>query len=201
MWVVAIVLVLAVLILLVGCVPLEVSFRMQASGRPAFAVRVIWGFGLMSKELAITKKPPEKKGRAAAKPKPKMQAARTHIRRQILRGKGILRQLRRLVIDILCCLRLKELNAAIRIGLDDPADTGMLFALLGPAVVCVRSLGDHQITIMPAFEDEAVFEGYAHGIIRVQPIQLIPPFVRFVFSSPTVNVLKVLISNLWQRQK
>ena len=192
---------LAVLILLVFCIPLEMTFRMKAAGRPEFGVRVLWGFGLVRKEFTTKKKPPEKKSRADAKPKSGKQEVRTDTMLQILRSKGILSQLRSLVINTLRCLKLKELNADIRIGLDDPADTGLLFALIGPAVVFVRSIRHHQIRVMPSFEDEAVLEGHAHASVSVQPIQLIPPFVRFVFSSPTFNVLKVLSLNLWKRQK
>jgi Protein of unknown function (DUF2953) len=192
---------LAVLILLVFCIPLEVTFRIQMAGRPEVEVRVLWGFGLVRKELATKKKPPEKQSRANAKPKPRKREGRTDTMLQILRSKGMLSQLQRMVIDTLRCLRLKELNADIRIGLDDPADTGLLFALIGPAAVFVRSIWHHQIRFMPSFEDEATLEGHAHGTVTVQPIRLIPPFVRFVFSSPTFNVLKVLILNLWKRQK
>lgn len=64
MWVVASVMGLAILILLVFCIPLEFTFRMQVAGRPEFGVRVLWGFGLVRKALATKKKPPEKKSRA-----------------------------------------------------------------------------------------------------------------------------------------
>ena len=201
MWVVAIVMGLAVLILLVFCIPLEFTFRMQVAGRTEFGVRVLWGFGLVRKALATKKKPPEKKSRANAKPRPRKREGRTDTMLQVLRSKGMLSQLQILVIDTLRCLRLKELNADIRIGLDDPADTGLLFALIGPAAVFVRSIWHHQIRVVPSFEDEAILEGHVHGTVSVQPIQLIPPFLRFVFSSPTFNVLKVLTLNLWKRQK
>jgi hypothetical protein len=45
----------AVLILLVFCIPLEMTFRMTAAGRPEFRVSVLWGFGLVRKELATKK--------------------------------------------------------------------------------------------------------------------------------------------------
>lgn len=201
MWIVAIVIGLCVLILLVFCVPLEMTFRIQAAGRPAFGARVVWGFGLVSKELATKKKPPGKQSRANAKPTSKKRSLRTNTGFQLLMSKGMLGQLRRLVIGLLRCLKLEALNVDMKIGLDDPADTGRLFALIGPAALFARSIWHHQISVRPSFEDETVLEGYAYGTVRVQPIQLIPPFVRFVFSSPTFNVLKVLILNLWKRQK
>lgn len=201
MWIVAIVMGLAGLILLVFCIPIELTFRMQAAGRTEFGARVVWGFGLVKKELATTRKPPEKKSRADAKPKPQKQGGRADTLVQILRGKGLLSQVRSLVIDMLRCLRVKEFNADIRIGLDDPADTGQLFALIGPAALFVRSIWQHPIRVVPSFEAEAVLEGYAYGTVCVQPIQLIPPFLRFVFSSSTFNILKVMILNLWNRQK
>lgn len=200
MWIIAIAVGLAVVILLLFCVPLEVTFRIESDGRPEFGARVLWCFGLMRRELATKRKSQKKERRAAARPKPKKWQGRTDTMLQILRSQGILSQLRQLMIDTLRCLRLKELNVDIRIGLADPADTGQLFALIGPAVIFVRSIWYHQIWVTPSFEDEAVLEGYAHGTVCVQPIQLIPPFVRFVFSAPTFNVLKILVSNQWKRQ-
>jgi hypothetical protein len=199
LWISAIVIGLAVAILLVFCTPLEVTFHMESDGRTEFGVRVLWCFGLMRRELATKRKRPQKEPRADARPKLKKWQVRTDTMLQIFKSKGMLSQLRSLMIDTLHCLRLKELNADIKIGLDDPADTGQLFALIGPVALFVRSIWHHQIRLMPSFEDEAVLEGYAYGTVCVQPIQLIPPFVRFVFSWPTFNVLKVLILNRWKR--
>ena len=175
------------------------TFRLTATGRAEFGVRMLWGFRLVRKEFAPNKKPPEKTNRAEAKPKPKKRAVKADRTLQLLRSNGILNPLRILIIDTLRCLKLKELDADLKIGLDDPADTGLLFALIGPAAVFVRSIWHHQIWIVPSFEDEAVLEGYAHGTVSVQPIHLIPPFVRFVFSSPILHALKVWILTLWRR--
>ena len=131
---------LAVVIILLFCIPLEVTFRIESDGRPEFGARVLWCFGLMRRELATKRKPPAKERRAAARPKPKKWQGRTDTMLQLLRSKGILGQLRRLMIDTLRCLRLKELNVDIKIGLDDPADTGQLFALIGPTDSTVRSV-------------------------------------------------------------
>ncbi|MFQ5787179.1 MAG: hypothetical protein ACE5H1_04290, partial [Thermodesulfobacteriota bacterium] len=55
----------------------------------------------------------------------------------------------------------------------------------------------HPIKVMPSFEDETVIKGYFHGTLRLRPIQLIPPFARFVFSLPTIKALKVLALTKW----
>jgi hypothetical protein len=201
LWVIAIVMGVTILILLVCCIPLEVTFYVQAAGRPEFRVRVLWSFGLVQTERATHKTPQDTRSRVDAAPKAQKREMRASTVLQLLKIKGLITQLWRLLLGILRCLRLKELKADLRIGLDDPADTGLLFALIGPAAVLVCSIWPDQIRVMPSFEDEAVFEGYAHGTVSMQPIRLIPPVVRVIFSLPTLNVLKALILNLWKKQK
>ena len=192
---------LALLILLVCCIPVEVTFQMQAADRLAFRATVLWGFGLIRKELGATRKAAEKKRQDNARPKPQKRDIGGAAFIRILKSKTLLSQLRRLVIDTLRCLRLKAFNADLRLGLDDPADTGLLFALIGPAVLGLHAIWPHPIRIAPSFEEEAVLEGYAHGTVRAQPIQLIAPIIRFMFSPPTFSLLEVMISDLWKRQR
>ena len=192
---------LAILILLVLCIPFEMTFDMQATDHPAFRARVLWGFGLIRKELAATRKAGENMCEDDAKPKPQKRDIGGAALIQIIKSKKLLSQLRRLAIDTLRCLRLKAFTADLRIGLDDPADTGLLFALIGPAVVCLRAIWPHPIRVAPSFAEEAVIEGYAHGTVRVHPIQLILPFVRFAFSLSTFNFLSNMVVNLWKKQR
>ena len=202
MWVVVALASLAVLIILVLCVPLDMSFHMEAYGRLKFRMRLLWMFGLVTKELGREKREPEDKERVAeGKPKRRKRRIRARTILQIIKTKGLLRRLGGLLKDTISRIRIKELRANFRVGLDDPADTGLLFAVIGPAIFLFSSSWHHQIRVEPSFEDEAVFRGYLYGRVRLQPIQLVPPFIRFVFSLSTIRVLKVLVLTKWKRKK
>jgi len=202
LWVIATLASLAGLIILVFCVPLDMAFHLEVYGRPKFRMRLLWFFGLVSKELGKgKKKPEEKKGVAEGKPKRRKKRIRTRTILKVLSTKGLIRRLGGLLRGILTCFRIKELEANFRIGLDDPADTGLLFAVFGPATFFLSSSLHHQIRLEPSFEDEAVFEGYLYGTVRLRPIQLVPPSIRFIFSLSTIRVLKVLFLTKWKRKK
>ena len=194
MWVVATLASLAAVIVLVLCIPLDAVLHIDIHGRPKFQMRLAWLFGLVSKEItrAKKKKPKEKKRKRRIK-------ARTIFK--ILRTRGLLGQLRRLLWDILRRLNIRDLRINFRVGLDDPADTGLLFALIGPATFFLGSSRVHEIRIEPSFEDEAVFEGYFHGAVRLVPIQLAIPILRFVFSLAAMRTVKVLVLTKWKRKK
>ena len=159
MWVIAALASLAVLVILVLCVPLEMVVRLDADGRPRFRMRLVWLFGLVSKEITKVKKKPEEERRVTeGKRKPRKRKIKARTILEILRTRGLLKQLKRLLKDILRRLKIRDLAADITVGLGDPANTGLLFALIGPATFFLGSSRIHDIRVQPSFEDEAVFK-------------------------------------------
>ena len=202
MWVIVALAGLAVLIILVLFVPLDMSFHLEAYGKQKFSMRLLWLFGLVSEELGKEKRKPEEKERVTeGKPKRTKRRIKARTIIQIIKTKGLLRRLGSLLRDIINRLRIKELRADLKVGLDDPADTGLLFAAIGSATSLINSYWHHQIKVEPSFEDEVVFEGNLCGTIRLQPIQLVPPFIRFIFSLSTIRVLKVLFLTKWKSKR
>ena len=112
---------------------------------------------------------------------------------RILRSKGLIRQLKNLVRDILRHFKIKKLTVNCRLGLDDPADTGLIYAIAGAATPFLSLPAKYQVRVRPSFSDEAVFEGYLYGVLRLCPIKLIRPLIRFVFSLAALRVLKILV--------
>ena len=196
MWVVVALASLLALIILVFCVPLDMAFHLEVYGRPKFRMRLLWFFGLVSKELGKGKRRV-----AEGKQKRRKRGIRAKTILKILRTKGLLRRLGGLLRDTVSRLRIRELRADFRVGFDDPADTGLLFSVIGPATFFLSSSSHHQIRVEPSFEDEAVFEGFVYGTVRLRPIQLVPSLIRFVFSLSTIRVLKVLVSTKWKGKK
>ena len=202
MWVVIALASLAAIIIFVLCIPLNAVLDIDIYGRPKFRLRLVWFFGLFSRGITKgRKKPKEEKRIAEGKRKRKKRKINARTIFKILRTRGLLGQIKRLLRDILKCLKIRDLRADFRVGLDDPADTGLLFALIGPTIFFLGSSRVHEIRVQPSFEDEAVFEGYLHGAVRLVPIQLVMPLLRFVFSLATLRLIKILVLAKWERTK
>ena len=200
MWVIAIVASLVAILFLVLCMPLDMTLHADVYGKPKFRLRFSWLFGLVSKEITgEKKKPPDK--RRAAKGKKKHGRRDTRIIFRILRTKGVLRRLKELLKGVFSCLKFRELVADFKIGLGDPADTALLFAIIGPATAFLGSSQLHQIRLQPSFGDDAVLEGYSRVTVRLRPIRLVSPFPKFVFSLTALRIIKVLILSKWKRKK
>jgi hypothetical protein len=76
----------------------------------------------------------------------------------------------------------------LRLGLDDPADTGRLWAFLGPLAVFVSNLSNATVQLQPDFQTEIVYLD-SRGRIRIVPLQVIVTVFAFLFSPITVSAL------------
>ena len=202
MWIIAIVAGLAAIVILALFVPLDLRIYVNVNGIPKFSMKLGWLFGLVSKEMAKKEQKPDDKRRAfkvERESRVKGPAARTALR--ILRARGLLKQLKLLLKSILRIPKIRDLEADLKVGLGDPADTGLLFALIGPATPFLGSSLRNEIKLQPSFADEATLEGSLHGAIRLQPIQVIIPLIRFVFSLPILRAAKILVVTKWKRNK
>ncbi|MFT7879725.1 MAG: DUF2953 domain-containing protein [Sulfurimonas sp.] len=102
----------------------------------------------------------------------------------LFRHKEFIKRFIRLISDLLHSCRIKELNLHCRIGLGDPADTGMLAGILWPLLLPWKS------TVLQTDFQKAVFEGYCKAQIRIFPIQIIGNLLAFIFSPVTVRAMK-----------
>ena len=201
MWVIATLAGLAGLIILVLCVPLDVAFNLDMSGKPEFKLRLVWLFGLISKELSRENKKPEAKRKITKEKRKEKRRIWFRTTLRILRTKGLPRQLKDLVKDILGQLKIRELGVNLKLGLDNPADMGLLFALIGATTPFLRLPSQYQIRVQPSFYGEAVFEGYLQGVLRLWPITLFGSLLRFVFSLAAFRVVKILVLSKWKTKK
>jgi len=197
LWVIVALASLAVAIILVLCIPLDTVLSVDVYGRPKFQIKLAWLFGLVNKEITTGREKPGKEKRVVEGKR------KTNIKTvfQILRTKGLLKQLKRLLKDIFKNLKIRDLRVNFRIGLDDPADTGLLFAFIGPATFFLGSSRVHEIKVEPSFEDRVVFEGYLSGALRLIPIRMTMSLLKFAFSPPAIRVLTKLAVAKWKRKK
>ena len=195
MWVIITLVSLSILIILVLCIPLDLTFYVNISESPKFKGRLLWFFGLVDRDLKKAEGKPKKKEipvRVRQKPRQKISASTIF---QILRTRGLFSQLRRLVVGIFRSFKVKELAANIKLGLENPADTAMLFAVTG-TLNFLLSLLPYQINIQPSFDGDITFEAYLQGATRLWPILLILAALKFLFSLPALRVVRTLVRKI-----
>ena len=200
MWAIIALASLAGLAILALSIPLDMVLHLDVHGKLKFRMRLVWLWGLVSKEIKRRKKKREEKKEVPEKRKPKKRKGRPRDFLKILRTKGLVKQFKRLVKDILSCLRIKNLKGEFKIGLDNPADTGLLFAFIEPIQILNPYLRQ-QFNLKPSFDEEPVFEGYLQGSVGLKPICLVTPLIRFIFSPVAMRLVKVFILNKWKRRK
>jgi hypothetical protein len=200
LWAIAVLVSLAVLITLLLCVPLYLVFHTNIDGKPRFSMRLIWLFGLVSHELRRGKNKPDEEETTEHKQKQRDWIWRIRVTFEVLRTKGLLEQFVSLAKRIRRHIKIKELVANLKVGLDNPADTGLLFAFIAPANLLLSYLSPHQIRVEPSFAGETIIEGHIYGAVRVRPIQLAAPLMGFAFSLPTLRAVKKLFSSKWKRK-
>ena len=190
MWVLAVVFGVFLFFVLLLTIPFDLTFYVEKDIDFKSRVRVGWMFNLIGKDIKWKKKPkkekPKKKKRRRVKPFIAM-----------LRARGFLRRLLRFVRDIFRNSHVREFRAYLRIGLSDPADTGMLFAVIAPTIVRLGAFTPLDIQIIPNFEQEGL-NGYIKGNLRLFPIQIFTVMGLFAFSPATIGAIKALVS-AWRR--
>ena len=166
------VLVLVVLALL--AIPITLTFRLSWARAVQGQVSLHWAFGLVHVRLPSPKSesstaPREKQERSARATRPGK--GKTKIR-PLLRHKAFRRRIARFVRDFWRAFDKRDLSLRLRIGLGDPADTGRLWAVVGPVAGMLAGNRDASLAIVPEFND-AAFELNGHGSIRFIPLQLL----------------------------
>ncbi|UCE32051.1 MAG: DUF2953 domain-containing protein [Burkholderiales bacterium] len=189
----ALVAALLVLPVLLLAVPVSIAFRFERIGAFSGRIAVRWLFGLARFRFRLPAEPSAKREREARKPR-KKKAPRQRSQRRggsrnvlaVIRQAPFRRRVYRLLRDLLDCAHVHELALRARLGLGDPADTGRLWAVLGPLGALAAGLRNAQVRIEPEFI-EPVLEFEAEGRMRLIPLQLIAVAVAFALSPPSIR--------------
>jgi hypothetical protein len=201
LWLIVVLVSLAALITLFLCIPLDLVFRANIEGRPKFSLRLIWFFGLFTSELRQTRKKSEEKKVNEYEAKPGDWMQRLRVTFEILQTKGLLKQLGCSIKEIIRRIKIRELTASLKIDLDNPADTGLLFAFIAPLNLAISYFLPNPIKIQPSFTGESFITGYLYGAVRLWPIQLAASLIGLTFSLPTLRAAKKLVSYKWKRKR
>ncbi len=163
------------LLLLLLAVPVTLTYRLGWQRQLRGEARLLWLFGLVRVQLAP---PADRRQGAEAQPgddsteaKPK-RARRKFNPLPALRQKAFRQRILRFARDLWRALRKRDLYLRIRVGLGDPADTGLLWALCGPLSGLLATVEQASVELEPEFVD-AVFEFDSGGKLSVIPLQLL----------------------------
>jgi hypothetical protein len=182
-------------------VPFDFVFHIDTRSRPRMKFHFVWFFGLVDKDIREEKKAPsEKKDKVKPAKKSKSRINRQLIFR-IVRIEGLFKQFKQFIKDIFSCFNLKEFVIDCKVHPDDPADTGIIYALAFPVNSLADSCIPYRINIWPSFEPGTFFDGEISGSIRLQPVKLFKPVARLIFSIPTIRLFYIFISNKWKKEK
>jgi hypothetical protein len=201
LWFIVVLVGLAALITLFLCIPVELIFHANSEGRPKFSLKLVWFFGLFKSDLGqFGKKSPKKSAEKLEKPA-RNWLQDTRVSWEIFQTKGLFRQLRRFVMRTIRSVRVKEFAANLKVDLENPADTGLLFAFIAPLNLAVNRFLPYPINIEPSFTGESFLAGHANAIIRLIPIQLAASLGGLAFSLPALRAIKKLVLYKWKRKR
>lgn len=183
------------------CVPVDLSLRIRRRRRLHARGRARWLFGLVevplgrageAEEPSATAAEPEDRPADDERSTPDRKRARGRRRtspaRRVLaalRTPGFPGRLVRLLPDLVRRIELRQLRVRMRIGRDDPADTGMLWGLLGP-VSAILAANGADVVLSPDFQ-RAVLVMDATAGLRVVPIRLLGGVLGFLLAPVTLR--------------
>lgn len=176
----------AALMLLLGllAIPVVLDFRIAWDKVLSDDVRLRWAFGLVRFRVRLKGARQERPQKPARKPRPRSRSwSRGRDLLRAARDEALRRRMRRLIGDLWRAVGKRDLRLRIRIGLGDPADTGRLWAAVGPIRGMLASL-PADVDIEPDFVDSTLAVD-ASGGIRVVPLRLVFLGVA-LFASPPV---------------
>jgi hypothetical protein len=199
LWFIVVLASLAALIILFLCIPVELVFRANTKGRPKFSLRLIWFFGLLNRDLRQTGHKSEENIVAEEKPGGNW-LQRTKLALEILRTKGLLKQLGRFITRTYRSMKVREFAANLKVDLDNPADTGLLFAFMAPINLLTNYFLPYPIKIEPSFTGESFITGHVNARVKLMPIQVVASVTGLAFSVPSFRAVKKLVLYRWKRK-
>jgi hypothetical protein len=175
-------------------VPVTLDYRLNWQRGLRGEASLQWLFGLVRVRLAPpgTSKPPAGKKRVdgAAEAKAKPPASKLEPL-AALRQADFRRRMLRFARQLWRAFRKRDLLLRVRVGLGDPADTGRLWALLGPLSGLLAGIEQASIELEADFVD-AVFEVDSRGKVSVIPLQLFGLLLGLLLSPPFWRGMRVM---------
>lgn len=186
--------VLLALVLLLA-IPLEVRFHLERRAATRGRVVFRWMFGAIRVEVPVPSgRRAGKRGKARGRARDDGEGRRRGRGRRFVsavRDDAFRARAWRLARDLLRAVRLDDLYLHARLGLGDPADTGRLWALLGPVGAAASALPGVDVRLEPEFLDP-VLEGEARGRAVVVPLEILVLVGAFLVAPASLRTWRML---------
>jgi hypothetical protein len=162
------------------CAPMRISIMFDTRTRPAFLFKLALFGGLLpvfstaDKQHERSKKGPTE----AASRKPRI-SKRLNVAAFAAR---MLLEMPTLISKIFSRVKLERVDANIRFGLPDPADTGIVYGALIPILQLISVPERWNVVLHPDFGNQ-VFDGRGHMGARFVPVALIAPMLSFAWAT------------------
>jgi len=183
MWIGAAIFLLLVLVLL--SIPITLQFIFSWPETLGNDLRLGWAFGLVRVRVAPGKsesaegEKPKQEPKKQGDPRRRVKAKRKIL--PVLKERTVRQRATRLVNDLWRAVHKDKVRLSARIGLGDPADTGLLWAILGPVAGALSMVKSASIVVQPEFLDP-VLDVDARGRIRIIPLQVFGLLLALPFS-------------------
>jgi hypothetical protein len=166
-------------------IPVDLVFEGVAGGR--WSMRIEWLFGAVGIDLGAPSP-------AMALSRPARQRPPLRKALSLARSPGFLRNLMRLVRRCIAAIEVRRLHLSVSFGLDDPADTGFVFAL-GQAVRATLPTGraNLRLDLHPDFIEPGLW-GEGSAAVRARPLRLILEVLRFLIAVVGARVLDFAVA-------
>lgn len=171
-------------------IPISVEFSILQREEFHGQASLCWLFGLVRFRMRVPQaaKPTPVKKKPAKKYKSGEKSGGFRAVSAMLGQKRFRRRAWRFVRDCVHAIYTRDLNLYARVGLGDPADTGRLWAAVGPIAGMLESMRAATVCIEPDFLD-ATLEVDGHGEIHLIPLQLLFLATAFALSPSTMKAL------------
>jgi hypothetical protein len=186
-------------IVLVLSVPVDLVFDFKTGGEGKALLRVEWLFGLVGKRLLPRRK--REKPKKAEKTRKKRWGVGSFLSYiSLARTRGVVPAFITLVRRMLGSFHIRQFEADLQLGLDDPADMGVVYGLLWPAFVLPIRSSSTTLRVQPVF-GSPTFEAALQGKVRVFPAEMVTNVLRFVFSPAGLRLIKAMAVLRWKKKK
>lgn len=181
---------LSLCLVLLLALPVEIIFVLQHEEASRRDVSLVCFFGLIRISLRSRSRKQTREKPFRKKPKKTKRSGQRKVL-SLVRNAYFRQRVLRYARYLFRSINVRTLDLQVRLGLDDPADTGRLWGVMGPLSALLACCRHAKIRIEPDFAEEICF-WESHGRIRVRPLQVILISLSF-FLSP--QVMYVLASN------
>ncbi len=188
---------LAVLLL---AVPVDVAFALGEPGDRKAHVKVGWLFGLIGKDISPrrTQPVPVRRGVRLGRLRRKARRSDAGLFLAVVRTRGIAGALVTAARRMRRGFRIRQLDAELRLGFEDPADTGIACAVAWAALAPFRLPAPVNFRLDPAF-DGPTFEANLNGDVRVLPLLVAVGGLRFALSPAGLRMIRLLVTR-WRKK-